>query len=50
MTKMSDSGDRLPSFRLPQAEGRARSEAFSAIEVMDPTIWLQSFAGMTPED
>jgi hypothetical protein len=28
---------------------RARSEAFSAIHVVNPTIWIPTFAGMTPE-
>jgi hypothetical protein len=28
---------------------RARSEAFSAIHMVNPTIWIPAFAGMTPE-
>jgi hypothetical protein len=30
--------------------GLARSEAFSAIHVVNPTIRIPAFAGMTPED
>jgi hypothetical protein len=28
--------------------GRAPSETFSAIQVVNPTIWIPAFAGMTP--
>jgi hypothetical protein len=40
----------IPVKRYRHSGGnRARSEAFSAIHVVNPTIWIPAFAGMTPE-